>query len=113
MRLLLLKELKELKERGVQGEERGRERERERGGEKRRALSTGGALQLFSTWTAPFFFFPRRVPRCARRGNPRLRSGTWIWIWSSAALNEEEEEAEEEEEEEEEDEGEEEEEIAL
>lgn len=29
-------------------------RERGRG---RRALSTGGALQLFSTWTAPFFFF--------------------------------------------------------
>lgn len=24
---------------------------------------------------------PRRVPRCARRGNPRLGSGTWIWIW--------------------------------
>lgn len=29
----------------------------------------------------------RRVPRCARRGNPRLKSGgTWIGIRSSAAL---------------------------
>lgn len=29
----------------------------------------------------------RRVPRCARRGNPRLKSGgTWIRIRSSAAL---------------------------
>lgn len=28
-----------------------------------------------------------RVPRCARRGNPRLKSGgTWIGIRSSAAL---------------------------
>lgn len=34
----------------------------------------------------------RRVPRCARWGNPRLRSGTWTWIWSSTrtTLNEEE-----------------------
>lgn len=23
----------------------------------------------------------RRVPRCARRGNPRLSVGAWIWIW--------------------------------
>lgn len=26
----------------------------------------------------------RRVPRCARRGNPRLSSGAWIRIWSRA-----------------------------
>lgn len=25
-----------------------------------------------------------RVPRCARRGNPRLRRGAWIWIRSRA-----------------------------
>ena len=48
--------------RGSGGREREREGERERGGEKRRALSTGGALQLFSTWTAPFFFFLAGFP---------------------------------------------------